>query len=773
MPVVDAVTTTLASNTFRNTAFPTGPEAMAATLSGINTLNVLGNLLVTSGNYAYSTLPSADTSSQWVVNVSGNVIFDNNTAYTWGPGFDPSTIAPATALAFLSGGAVTPNLVTIASTGNVAANREVVFTFPASGTQSSYTTTDAGAVGIYTTTQTNIVNAGSIYGEGGLYALGAAIAFDGRANAGASLGGANAVRIDNKASGSIHAQAFEAVVNGSSATLTVSNRGEISASGPASVTGNLNLTAIVSQGTLILNNSGSLSGDVLAIHVNNRIINSGDIHGAVGHMPRVNDATGKVDMNFDGDMLDAEDVLIDTLNGLSVTNTGTIWGDSKAYYSFPANSAPVLVGTFDIAIAASGAKDRVVNGTATGLQTAHIKGDIVLLGGADALINYATITSDTIDMGAGTDTVTNFATGRIDAQIDLGDGTNVLVNGGLIARAVNPFDPSVDPVHIRGGNGTDTVTNSGDIGVALLRNGTPATGANSYTNLFEVLSNSGFSLYDTLLYRPRDLIDLGAGNDVLNNTGDIWGAVSGGSGNDRLNGSSNTDYFIEAAGNDRYMLSDGADAIFIAGDDGARDTIDGGTGLDVLVTQDFARQPGFSLGVAVDLKTGVLRYGESSDGGVTVTFGTASRDMVQNFEQVIGTNGDDSLYGTESGDSIIGMDGDDVIIGRGGADFLQGYLGDDLFIYNSIYDSGTTEQTSDMIWDMDFGDRIQLRFDTNADLAGEQRRTITDDSLLPDHFSGNAGSIRFLNGPDISYLELDVDGDYVSDFTIQFGYSLF
>jgi Ca2+-binding RTX toxin-like protein len=121
--------------------------------------------------------------------------------------------------------------------------------------------------------------------------------------------------------------------------------------------------------------------------------------------------------------------------------------------------------------------------------------------------------------------------------------------------------------------------------------------------------------------------------------------------------------------------------------------------------------------------------------------------------------GDDRIVGSNGQDHLYGGGGDDTIIGRGGVDVLSGGDGADHFVFNRLSDIGSSQ--ADTISDMDASDTIDLHsIDANAGRAGNQHFHMVD------QFNGHAGEALLLHSgadPGIFMLELDVNGDAQPD----------
>ena len=221
---------------------------------------------------------------------------------------------------------------------------------------------------------------------------------------------------------------------------------------------------------------------------------------------------------------------------------------------------------------------------------------------------------------------------------------------------------------------------------------------------------------DDLLYGSdgADVIDGGAGNDrinagrqsdpldpdfvfVLDPSGAGADTIFGGDGDDTVSGYGNTTMIFGGAGNDNLQ----------GGPDQLSDTIDGGTGADVMIGQggadvyivdeigDFVAEYEYdSYGADTNTATGDVDEIRSSisytmrdwnDDGFNVenlTL-TGSADLSATANEVgnvvSGNSGDNVLSGLAGDDTIIGGGGDDTIDGGTGDDELTGGAGADVF----------------------------------------------------------------------------------------------
>ncbi|MEH2331815.1 calcium-binding protein [Nostoc sp.] len=213
----------------------------------------------------------------------------------------------------------------------------------------------------------------------------------------------------------------------------------------------------------------------------------------------------------------------------------------------------------------------------------------------------------------------------------------------------------------------------------------------------------------------NDILNGLAGNDSLAG-GTANDSLSGGDGNDTLDGGTGNDTLKGGAGSDTFKGSQG------------NDNIDGGDGID---TADYS-QLGQSItlsGVGTIQKAGGLGKDQlfkvekvianakvanntidasQSLAGVFITanlqtqslaannvpgLGTLSFTAV-NFDNVIGTNGNDSIAGDNQNNQLSGNNGNDTLNGGLGIDTLNGGAGDDTYIVDTTLDTITEAANS-------------------------------------------------------------------------------
>jgi Ca2+-binding RTX toxin-like protein len=158
--------------------------------------------------------------------------------------------------------------------------------------------------------------------------------------------------------------------------------------------------------------------------------------------------------------------------------------------------------------------------------------------------------------------------------------------------------------------------------------------------------------------------------------------ISGGNGDDEINGGSVKDTLFGGADNDKLRGNNGDDELYgdagidyLYGGDG-NDSLTGGTGSDYLFGQDgidTALYISSNAGVTVDLASG-LGFGGDAEG-----------DELQEVENIIGSQYSDLLAGDSNNNLLDGRGGDDLLIGGLGADTLIGGADiDTAFYLNSL-----------------------------------------------------------------------------------------
>ncbi len=173
-----------------------------------------------------------------------------------------------------------------------------------------------------------------------------------------------------------------------------------------------------------------------------------------------------------------------------------------------------------------------------------------------------------------------------------------------------------------------------------------------------------------------DVLTGGTGDDILNGLSDD-DVLDGGGGNDVINGGSDQDEALGGVGND--ITNAGSDADQVNAGDG-NDISNGGSGNDTIQASN-----------GNDIANG--------GSGFDTLFGGSGNDILN------GGSGDDILYGGDGSDIMRGSSGNDTLVGGTGADILVGGQGNDIFAYGNAAEFGDTVMDFEIIRDrIDFSD---------------------------------------------------------------------
>lgn len=238
-------------------------------------------------------------------------------------------------------------------------------------------------------------------------------------------------------------------------------------------------------------------------------------------------------------------------------------------------------------------------------------------------------------------------------------------------------------------------------------------------------------------------------------------------GNDDLNGSDGDDVMVGGRGNDRSNGQDGADAL--KGGAGA-DLLIGGPGGDRLaggLGDDGVSYTGSATAVTVNLFTG------RGDGG------DATGDLLRQVENVVGSNGADTLTGNGQRNRLEGGPGDDQLTGRAGgdifvyakghgndaiADFKTGAGGTDLIDLGrygevrGLSDLTIVAQGRDAVITLPDGSTITLREINPTDLNGSHFRFGSAPLATSDFYTMTAGNTLKVAAPGVLANDENPDG---------------
>jgi hypothetical protein len=269
----------------------------------------------------------------------------------------------------------------------------------------------------------------------------------------------------------------------------------------------------------------------------------------------------------------------------------------------------------------------------------------------------------------------------------------------------------------------------------------------------------------------QDLLNGDVGNDMLlGGNGDD--TLRGESGNDTLEGGEGNDLLEGGVGEDRLRGHTGADTLY--GHDG-RDDLDGGEGNDALYG-----------GEGDDALIG-------SAGDDTLLGGAGKDALVGGIgnDQLFGEAGNDILKGGEGDDLLDGGEGNDTSYGGVGADTLSGGDSDDDLYGDVGHDSVDGGNGADRLWGGDGNDTL-LSGDGNDALFGDAGNDTLIGGLGDDMLSGGSGNDSLdggggrdqlfggdgndilVGGPDVDYIDGGMGTDTIvltggqADYRIRF-----
>ena len=359
--------------------------------------------------------------------------------------------------------------------------------------------------------------------------------------------------------------------------------------------------------------------------------------------------------------------------GPAVINTGDAAGDIYSSINHLTGSAfaDTLIGNGSINVLTGGAGDDILEGLSGG--------DTFLGGAGNDTASFAHSTAGVlVDLqNRGIYTATNDA---------VGDSYNSIEN--FIGSNFNDtvYGTSSDNILI-GGGGNDTLNGDAGFDTASYADATGAVTINLATN---TVTGSGIGT-DTLVSIERIIGSSFA--DTITGSG-LDDLIDGGAGADTIDGAAGSDTvsYASATGGRSVNLATGVNTDndvytsienilgsaygdILAGN-GGDNIIEGGLGDDTLegggntAAGDTASYAGASAAVNVSL----ANPGAQATGG-------AGTDTLSNFENLLGSNFNDTLTGDAVANVLNGGDGDDTLVGGAGADTLIGGLGTDTVSY--------------------------------------------------------------------------------------------
>ena len=181
----------------------------------------------------------------------------------------------------------------------------------------------------------------------------------------------------------------------------------------------------------------------------------------------------------------------------------------------------------------------------------------------------------------------------------------------------------------------------------------------------------------------------GSGNDTI--TGNEFDNVLiGNAGNDTINGLGGNDTINGGNGSDTLDGGDGDDTITDTSFDGSANTVNGGAGNDHLINEYVDIGGTWDGGADTDtIDFSFDNFGTYFSLDLSLASFVAYFTTFMNFENVVGSQGDEAIIGSSGANVLDGQGGVDSISGGDGDDTLKGGLGDDTL------DGGAGSDTAD------------------------------------------------------------------------------
>ena len=365
--------------------------------------------------------------------------------------------------------------------------------------------------------------------------------------------------------------------------------------------------------------------------------------------------------------------------------------------------------------------------------------------GNDSLLSAKLKNGDSIDMGAGDDSVSVMLTGT--------NGT--------------PTISAANLTKLDGGAGTDTLS----FGESSPAAGTELTlttaGATNFENL--VGGDAGGTLKgdnsaNTIKGgRGADTLYGYGGNDILVANGNTLAGADtdtstndnlyGGAGNDTLNGNAGDNILDGGTGADAIYSGGGSDTIILRSGDGGATQSDGDTVTDFTDGTDSLGLDGLAFGdLTIEQSASDTVIKEGSNYLMTLTGITASNITALDFQSTSTSN--QTFTGTSSNDTLIGGAGNDTFNGAAGSDTLLGWGGNDTFNVRSK--TGTYSET---VNGSSGTDTLDISYSGVTSLANFTISTSGDNITLTDASGGSItySNIENLTVGDYDYIDLYTD----------------
>lgn len=287
--------------------------------------------------------------------------------------------------------------------------------------------------------------------------------------------------------------------------------------------------------------------------------------------------------------------------------------------------------------------------------------------------------------GNGNDTIIGNAQDNV---FDGGSGNDTLVGGAgndIFQIGKNAGLDSFD-----GGTGTDTIIATADgahIGLGSITGIEVISGGDFGNVVVDGTSGDDYMYFAKTTLTNIFAVDAGDGNDtIIGSAGDD--TLRGGNGDDIINGGNGDDTLYGEAGHDILSGGNGDDSFFASG---GADIYKGGAGYDVI----YANQNGANIQIDKGSLSSIEEISANGFFGVTISGANAAGSTIDlrhvilsdgDIAGINGTNGNDTIFGSQIVDYINGGLGDDQLSGFNGDDIIHGGGGMDTLIGGNGYD---------------------------------------------------------------------------------------
>jgi len=453
--------------------------------------------------------------------------------------------------------------------------------------------------------------------------------------------------------------------------------------------------------------SSTIAGNVLAndslggiLNATLQVINPGVLSGFYGSLT----------LNADGSygyLLDQTNAALNTLNDGDTLQESFAYTITDGYGRATSQLTITINGHTDPAPLFTAGDDAVdFNAVVAGSYHAGTQYDA--LGGNDTII-LPSNTAEAAEAG--------FAVGTV---FHTGDGNNTVIGGSLDDIVIGGSGSD----RIDGGAGNDTLSGAAGNDVFISGGGNDLIDGGTGIDQYVLTTATTVSLWDGIAFKSD------GGVDHLSSIEQVYGSAF----NDFILGD-NGDNTLAGAGGDDTIYAEGGNDLVIGGT--GNDYLDGGAGINRVSYEGSET----GLYILLDQDGGFARKGDVFNLPFDAPF-----DYLRNFQEAVGSNFTDVIFGDTHDNSLFGNGGDDFLFGGAGndrfdggpgRDHIEGGDGDDLFISDAIDNSIFGGEGFDTI---DYsGVRFEMYIHFGLGFAGEAPlRTIypIDYPFLPDGFSG-------------------------------------